>query len=265
MISVYLQSVGVVAPGLDDWTICRDILNGHQDYLPVPIPRFNPETIPANARRRITPTIRIAIQAATEAMRASALDAESVASVFATSNGDLDISERICKALTLPERPVSPTDFQNSVHNAPAGYWSISSHCRQPSTSLSAGAASFAAGLLESCTQVLSDRHPVMLVAYDQPPPQTLANSLTSNIPFAAALILTWRQNISSLARLTLTLAEQTAPSCLQCPSLHAIHLSSSAARALSLLELLAEGTAAECVLPYLGSTGLVVEYEPCR
>ena len=70
------------------------------------ITRFNPETLPVNARRRITPAIRIAMQAAAEAIRASALDAASVATVFVTSNGDLDISDRICKALTLSERPV---------------------------------------------------------------------------------------------------------------------------------------------------------------
>ncbi len=264
MISAYLQSVGVVAPGITDWPTCRDILTGRQDYQPAPIPRFNPETLPANERRRITPTIRLAMQAATEAMQGSALDAESVATVFATSNGDLDISNRICNALTLPERPVSPTDFHNSVHNAPAGYWSIGSHCRQPSTSLSAGDASFAAGLLESFTQVLSDRHPVMLVAYDQPPPQALANTHTSTLPFAAALILTRQQGENSLARLTLTPAEQAASSCLQCAALETLHLGSPAARALPLLELLARGAMAQCILPYLDTRGLVVEYAPC-
>ena len=262
MISAYLQSVGVVAPGLGDWPTCRDILNGHLHYLPAPIPRFNPETLPANERRRITPAIRIAMQAATEAMRGSALDAESVATVFATGNGDLNISDRICNALTLPERPVSPTDFHNSVHNAPAGYWSIGSHCRQPSTSLSAGDASFAAGLLESITQVLSDRHPVMLVAYDQSPPQALASAHT--LPFATALILTRQPHENSLARLTLVPAEQAASDCMQCTALEAIHLGNPAARALPLLELLARGAAAQCILPYLDARGLVVKYAPC-
>ena len=264
MIRAYLQSVGVVAPGLGDWPTCRDILTGHLHYLPAPIPRFNPETLPANERRRITPTIRIAMQAATEAMQGSTLDAKSVATVFATGYGDLDISDRICNALTLPERPVSPTDFHNSVHNASAGYWSIGSHCRQPSTSLSAGVASFAAGLLESITQVLSDRHPVMLVAYDQSPPQALASAHTNTLPFAAALVLTRQPDENSLARLTLTPAEQAASDCMQCTALEALHRGSPAARALPLLELLARGAAAECILPYLDTRGLMVKYAPC-
>jgi hypothetical protein len=264
MISAYLQSVGVVAPGLGDWPTCRNILIGRQDYQHAPVPRFNPEILPANERRRITPTIRMALQAATEAMRGSALAAHRVATVFVTGNGDLDISDRICNALTLPDRPVSPTDFHNSVHNAPAGYWSIGSHCRQSSTSLSAGDASFAAGLLESITQVLSDRHPVMLVAYDQPPPQALANEHTGALPFAAALVLTRQQGENSLARLTLAPAEQAASSCLQCAALEVIHRSSPAARALPLLELLARGAAAQCILPYLDTWGVVVEYAPC-
>lgn len=264
MISAYLQSVGIVAPGLADWPACRDILTGRQDYQPAPIPRFNPETLPANERRRITPTIRIAMQAATEAMRGSALAAESVATVFATSNGDLDISDRICNALTLPERPVSPTDFHNSVHNAPAGYWSIGSHCRQPSTSLSAGDASFAAGLLESITQVLSDRHPVMLVSYDQPPPQALANTKTAAIPFAAALLISQQQDENSFAKLMITPVEQAASRCMRAAALEEIRLGSPAARALLLLELLAEEATSHCVLPYLDARGLRVNYAPC-
>jgi hypothetical protein len=264
MSSIYLLSVGVVAPGLADWPTCRDILAGLQDYQPAPIPRFNPDTLPANARRRITPAIRIAMQAATEAIRASALDAAGVATVFVTSNGDLEISDRICKALTLPERPVSPTDFHNSVHNAPAGYWSIGSHCRQPSTSLSAGAASFAAGLLESFTQVLSDRLPVMLVTYDQPPPPLLRSAHTSTVPFAAALVLTRQQDENSLARLTLAPVQQAASKGLQCSGLEAVFLGSAAARALLLLELLAGGTTTRCALPYLDARSLVVEYAPC-
>ncbi|MET0042628.1 MAG: beta-ketoacyl synthase chain length factor, partial [Candidatus Thiodiazotropha sp. 6PLUC3] len=80
-------------------------------------------------------TIKIALQAAEEALRDYS-DSEGVLSVFSSSEGDLDIIDQICLALSQEDRPVSPTQFHNSVHNAPAGYWSIGSGSHQGSTSL---------------------------------------------------------------------------------------------------------------------------------
>ena len=111
----YLQSVSIVGPGLPGWPASRGVLAGSSDYQPEPIARFKPDILPANERRRITPTIRIAMQAATEAMAATPFQPQDTASVFVSSNGDLDISDRICAALTMPARPVSPTDFHHSV------------------------------------------------------------------------------------------------------------------------------------------------------
>ena len=48
------------------------------------------------------------------------------------------------------ERELSPTRFHNSVHNAPAGYWSIATQSREPSTSLCRDDESFQAALLEA-------------------------------------------------------------------------------------------------------------------
>jgi len=264
MKSVYLNAVGVVAPGIGNWPECRSVLAGCRDYEPTPLPFFSPDCLPVNQRRRITPTIRIAMQAAMEAMLGCGVAADTVATVFTTSYGDLDISNRICSALTLPGRPVSPTDFHNSVHNAPAGYWTIGSHCLRPSTSLSASQASFAAGLLEGITQVLFDRNPVLLVAYDLPPPQVFASACTATTPFAAALLLSSRQENNCLAKLTAQPHARATASTLKTAALEDIRLGSPAAQGLLLLELLARETPATCVLPYLDASGLLVEYAPC-
>ncbi len=59
-------------------------------------------------------------------MKAIRLDGkEPMPAVFACSGGDTDVINRLCSALMLPGCPVSPQQFVNSVHNAPAGYWSI--------------------------------------------------------------------------------------------------------------------------------------------
>jgi len=260
---VYLQSVGVVAPGLSDWNACRDVLCGRGEYTPAPIARFSPATLPANERRRLTPTIRLALRAASEAMQSGTSDPSTVATVFATCSGDLDISDRICSALNLRERPVSPTDFHNSVHNAPAGYWSIGSHSHRPSTSLSAGAATVAAGLLEAVTQTLCDNHPVMLVVNDRPPPAILASDMIT-IPFSAALLIDRQHTADSVAELRVTPVRRTQFHGLRNAALDTIRPGAPAAQILLLLELLAMGTEAECVLPCPGNGGLLIEYSPC-
>ena len=85
---------------------------------------------------------------------------------------------------------MSPTQFHNSVHNAPGGYWSIALATRAPSTSLCAVEASFAAGLLEACAQAVAERRDVLLIAYDVPYPEPLASLWTVAEPFAVAMVL---------------------------------------------------------------------------
>jgi hypothetical protein len=264
MKSVYLESVGIAAPGLANWPECSDVLRGKSGYHAQPIPRFVPDSLPVNERRRISPTIRLALQAATESIHHSTLDPENVATVFATSNGDLEICDRICTALTLPDRPVSPTDFHNSIHNAPAGYWSIGSHCRMPSTSISAGNESFSAALLESVTQVLSENLPVMLVAYDQPPPDIFSTEHTATIPFSTALVFTHQRTDHSKAELTVVPVEKISPQALQTVALEDLRSGNSVAQSLLLLEMVARNSSSECILPYHDSGGLQVNYLPC-
>ena len=47
-----------------------------------------------------------------------------------------DTIHAVCTALTEPDYPVSPTRFSNSVHNAPAGYWSIAAKVRRLRSSM---------------------------------------------------------------------------------------------------------------------------------
>lgn len=264
MNSVYLNAIGIVAPGIDNWPACRDVLTEKIKHQPLPIPKFSPQALPVNERRRSTATIRLALQAATEAINNSSVAAENIATVFATSNGDLEISSRICNALTMPERPVSPTDFHNSVHNAASGYWSIGSHCHLPSSSLSAGDASFSAGLLETITQVLNESQPVMLVAYDQPPPDIFANDKTVTAPFSVALVITPQKTDNSRAKLKVQATDHKEAPGLSIESLEVIRRGNPAGQALLLLDLAARQSIAHCQLPYHNGSSLLVDYFPC-
>ncbi|MEW8383556.1 MAG: beta-ketoacyl synthase chain length factor, partial [Candidatus Thiodiazotropha taylori] len=132
MISLSIEKIGVVAQGINNWPEASALLQGEDDYQGGELPPLKPSMLKPNERRRTTRTIKIALQAAEEALQGFT-GSESLASVFSSSEGDLDIIDQICLALTEEGRPVSPTQFHNSVHNAPAGYWSIGAGARQGS------------------------------------------------------------------------------------------------------------------------------------
>jgi hypothetical protein len=190
---------------------------------------------------------------ADEAVAASGLDAATLATVFAASGGEGSNCHALCESLAAPERPVSPTRFTNSVHNAPAGYWHIAVASRAPSTSLSAYDDSFAAGLLEAAAQVVSTMRPVLLVAGDVPYPEPLHRLRPLPHPFGVALVLAPARASAEapLARVAITLGAGAGVPASRCdhPSLDALRRAVPAARALPLLEAVAGGGDASPVL----------------
>jgi len=90
-----------------------------------------------------------------------------MASVFASTHGDLAISDYMSETLARTPSLVSPIRFHNSVHNAAAGYWTIGTECMQPYTAITAWGDTFGEGLLEALVQAEAGGHPVLYVAYD--------------------------------------------------------------------------------------------------
>lgn len=257
LISVAVQGIGLIGPGLEGWAQATPILRGEQPYEPLPLPPLKPELLPPNERRRTTQLIKLAIQAAGEAQQQSGIAAAELACVFASAEGDTVIVDRLCEALALPEKPVSPTQFHNSVHNAPAGYWAIAGKARRFSTSITAAGASFAAGLIEAAAFVAAEGEPVLLVAYDVALPAPLAPFGDSHAPFAVALVLA---PVSEGTRQpTLGLAPPqpaAAPSALP-EAFAALRRDNPAAEALALLECLARGESGTVRLAYLDGSVL--------
>lgn len=190
MIEVRIAGVGVLGPGLPDWPTTRAVLSGEAPYVAQPVRDPSPALLPANERRRASVSVRWALAAGHEALEASGLNGETVATVFTSCGGDGLITHQICEALAAPAREVSPTRFHNSVHNAPAGYWCIATRSTAPSTSLCGYDASFAVGLIETATQATQEGHAVLLVAYDLPFPRPLHALWPVEHPFACALLL---------------------------------------------------------------------------
>ncbi len=149
-----------------------------------------PETLPPTERRRTGRVVRLAFAIGLEATRHAEANPAQLPVVFASSGGDGDNCHEICQTLASADRSLSPTRFHNSVHNAPAGYWSIAAGTQVPSTTICAYDASFAAGLLETLAQIAVRKVATALFAYDldYPPPLRAARSVPA--PFGLALVL---------------------------------------------------------------------------
>lgn len=253
MSTLYVEAVGIAGPGLAGWTAAAPVLAGQAPYVPAELAPYSPELLPPNERRRATATVRLAFRCAEDALRGSSLPAADLATVFASADGDMDVVHRINQGLAQPARLVSPTDFHNSVHNAAAGYWSIAVGSRQPSTSLAADDASFAAGLVEAAALAAGDALNVLLAAYDIRAPQPLAAKRPTPEAFGTALVLTPAATPNSLAALALVPSE-AAQTSLADAGLEALRRGNAAARALPLLRLLARREAGVVVLPGVAS-----------
>ena len=252
-----LAGQAVLGPGLPGWPAARAVLCGAAHYEFAAVPEPAPELLPANERRRASSSARWALTVGRHALGERLAEAGEIATVFASCGGDGPITHQICEVLASPERAVSPTAFHNSVHNAPAGYWSIATRSRAPSTSLCGHDGSFAAGLMEAATQVVAEGRSVLLVAYDLPYPEPM--HLLWPIPnaFAAALLLdpAGAEGINMAVELRAGAAQITWPSML--PRELAAN---PAAHALALLEGLARGEPRRVALPLPGDNHLAVE-----
>lgn len=260
--SVFIEAVGIAAPGLANWAAAAAILRGEAPYCAEPLPSHAPALLPPNERRRATASVRLAFQAAEDAMSAASVRAQDLATVFASSDADLNVIHRISSTLASDQRLVSPTDFHNSVHNAAAGYWSIAAGARTPSTTICAYDDSFAAGLAEAVGLASVDDADVLLVAFDLPPPAPLYEKRPIEHPASVAFVLTRARTARSLASLRCEPSATPATAMPQ-PELEMLRVRTPAARALPLLALLAQRRAGRIALSAQPSGGFAVEVQP--
>ena len=215
MLSLYLKSAGLIAPGINSWDEAVRIFKQPETYSPAAVEKKLDTLLPANERRRAARVTQLALYAAQQTGNAAEL--QQCLQVFSSSNGDLSTFHQIGLSLSLPGRPVSPTGFHNSVHNAPAGYWSIATQSQTPSTSLCAYDDSFSAGLLEAAVQLnASDNQQdrdCLLVCYDEIPPEPFRALLSISAEFACALRFSksaTEPDQDCLARLDIALSNET-------------------------------------------------------
>src|SRR5690606_35341200 len=168
-----------------------------------------PRLLAPNERRRAPETVAVALEVAQAACTDAGRDPATLPSVFASTHGDLAITDYMCATLAGTPSDISPTRFHNSVHNAAAGYWTIGTGCLRPATAVSAHAATFAQGLLEALVQLASGEDAVLLVAYDTAARGPLATQARSAGLLGGALLLSREGEGRALSA---TLADGEAP-----------------------------------------------------
>lgn len=260
--SGYIDGVAIIGPGLDNWPYAIQILEGGVAYMHTPAATPPPASLPAAERRRTSPLVRLTLAVGLQAAQAAGRDAANLSAVFAASVGDGENCHAICEMLAGEDRYISPTRFHNSVHNAPAGYWSIAAHAMAASTVLCAYDGSFAAALLESLCLVTVDGKDSLLIASDTEYPYPLSGACPIRDSFGTALVLAPSKTAWTLAGIDVQLTDAPA-TILSCAALEAVRLGNPAARALPLLEALAARRAATIVLDYLDDLRVRIDITP--
>ncbi|MEZ5644721.1 MAG: beta-ketoacyl synthase chain length factor [Burkholderiaceae bacterium] len=261
--SVWIEGVGLIAPGLPDWSTARAVLRGEQAHVPAASVLPVPALLPSAERRRASRVVKLALAAGLEAVTQAGADASVLATVFSASGADGHNCHALCEQLAGDDRQISPTRFHNSVHNAAAGYWGIATRSMAPCQVLCAYDASFGAGLIDAVAQVVLEQQPVLLVAYDSEYPEPLHAVRDTPDAGALALLLAPERGPRSQARLSWQV-DGGAPDRLDDASLDLLRTQIPALRVLPVLQALARGEAASVCLEYLSPMQLRVEVEPC-
>ena len=199
-----IAGIGFWTRGLPDWESARAFITA--GTVPADVPtRPSPQLLAPNERRRAPETVAVALHVALAACTAAGRDPALLPSVFASTHGDLAITDYMCATLVDAPRTISPTKFHNSVHNAAAGYWTIGAGAQEPATAISAHDASFAQGLLEAMVQIATGTEAVLLVAYDGNGTGPLGRTSPSSGLLGGAMVLV-RDPIPGTTRLSLRL-----------------------------------------------------------
>lgn len=206
LLRVWVQGIGLLGPGLDDWTSASAGWRASQAHVSRPTLLPPPARLPPAERRRAGATVKLALAVADQAVAHAGIDPGELATVFTSSSGEGTHCHALCETLASPAPMVSPTRFTNSVHNAPSGCWHIAVGSRASSTSLSAFDASFGAGLLDAAVNVRRSRRPVLLVATDSPYPEPLHSARPLPDHFGIALVLVPVASARSLASLDIAM-----------------------------------------------------------
>ena len=184
-----IAGVGAWGSYFDNWAGLQHLMQGES----VPETRNKgpkPAVIPANERRRAPLPVRLAVESSWQATQAAGVPPESLTCVFVSGLGDTDLTDYMCKTLASEHKELSPTKFHNSVHNAPAGYWTISTGTMSAANSVAGYEESVSLTILEAMIQCETENVPMLLTFYDAPVADILTPVLPNQETFAFSLVI---------------------------------------------------------------------------
>lgn len=269
-----VAGVGAWGPGFADWPTLKALLQSNDRDVELLAPANpSPQVIPANERRRAPLPVKIAVEVSWQALQQSGLAAADVACVFGSGLGDTEITDYMCRELTTELKQLSPTKFHNSVHNAAAGYWTISSGCMKSANSIAAYHMTAGLALLEAMTQCALHQEPVLITLFDTRAHAAYQQIFPCSQSFGAAILLQPFAANPDAPRLTLTQHQAatndqtaTADVTFAHPELTRLHAENPAAKLLNLLSLLAhhteKSTAASTLLPVSAARAIQLTLE---
>lgn len=261
---VYVEALSLLGPGLPDWEAAQAILEGRQAYSYEPTPPVNCGYLTPNIKRRTTLHMQVAFHAAEKSLQQSDVNPQDIELVFSSTDCDLGIADKIFSALSLPEKMVSPQNFQNVILNAAIGHLGIVLGNRASATSVTGGEFSFAVGLLHAATSVLTENHPVLYVSYDVLGPEYLDIREPGKQPFSVGMVLTPARTPRSLISFVPSLSEGNEETVMQSDALEQVRNGIGAARVLPLLESVLSAAPRTIRVPYCEKTVLNLELAPC-
>ncbi|MEO0820552.1 MAG: beta-ketoacyl synthase chain length factor [Pseudomonadota bacterium] len=261
-LTAYLGAASLHAPGTDGWAALSDAVASGAGAPDTDVAAWQPRPASLSPRqaKRLSLQTRLAILSAEDI--ADALPAEA-AWVFASSSGEGETLHVILEAQATAEMLVSPVRFQNAVHNAAAGQWSIARSLTGPMTSIAAFDDSVAAGLLKAALQVHLERRAVGAVFFDAPLPVPLFEKRPIEMPMSASLALTPDRTTHASHRLRFSQSDAAPSPATTARGRALMATGNPVAAVLPLLEAVLSGAEAEVALRQAGGSALVVSVEP--
>lgn len=259
--TAHVEGIALWAPTLPGWALARAALRGEAVPAMPPRTACAPAALSAAERRRAPQTVALALTASEEAIRDAGRDASELLAVFCSTHGDLPIIDHLCSTLVHTPLLVSPTRFLHSIHNAPAGLWSMLSRNPHANTAVNGAGHSFANGLLETLVLCEAERSPVLLAAYDTAAVGALTHTTRSEGALAVALVLSPTRSRRTQATLRWRLAQgHVVEPGLRSDVTRAL-LGNGMSAALPLFESLARGDGAPLAMPLSAHQFLHIEW----
>ena len=167
---------------------CCSPKEGYLASLDVNGDALDPTILPPLIRRRTSVCTKMVVTALHKACLNAGVEPD-LPVVSVSSMGESRITADICSAIAGSRYPLSPTQFHNSVHNTPTGYWSIATGSNHSMTSMAAMESNLAVGLIEAWTQLVIGTDKILMVIYDEDQPDALASDFNWR-PIAFAFVL---------------------------------------------------------------------------